>query len=76
MKQNLILAQNDVIGNVHRCCHGIVHLHILSKGISLRFTEETFLSFASMVKEASSQLMDEHLADLTKHSGKEKEGQI
>ena len=73
MKQNLILAQNERIGNIQRCCHGLVHTHILHNGISLRFTEEAYLEFASMVKEASSRLMDEHLANLVGDRGIEKE---
>jgi len=64
MRRNLILAQNERMGNIQRCCHGVVHIHILHHGISVRFTEDAFLEFASMVKEASSRLMDEHLADL------------
>ena len=63
MKRNLILAQSEVMGNIQRCCGGVVHL-FLPDGISLRFTEEAFLGFASLVKEASFQLIDESLRAL------------
>lgn len=62
MQNNGILVIKEGCGNIQKCCHGIVHIHC--KGISLHFTEEAFLSFASMVKEASSQLMDEGLSKL------------
>ena len=62
MKANVILAQNQN-GDIQRCCHGIVHVY-LKNGVSLRFREDAFLNFASMVKEASSQLMDETVMDL------------
>ncbi len=64
MKRNLILAQNSVTGTVQRCCHGVVHIHC--PGASLHFTEDAFLGFASMVKEAYSRSMDEGLAELVK----------
>ena len=62
MKKDVTLVQNGM-GNIQRCCHGVVHIH-LHNGVSLRFNEDTFLNFASMIKEASSRLMDESLADL------------
>ena len=67
MKRNLILAQDKTIGNIQRCCQGVVHIHIFHKGISLRFTEEAYLQFASMIKEGASVLMGENLADLIKN---------
>ena len=60
MKRNLILAQSEVMGNIQRCCGGVVHL-FLPDGMAVRFTEEAFLEFASLVKEASSRLVDESL---------------
>lgn len=72
MKSNLILAKSNVAGNVHRCPHGVVHIHI--HGVSLHLTEEVFLSFASMVKDASSRLINEHLSDLIKDSEERGEG--
>ncbi len=73
MGKNAILAIKEGFGNIQRCCHGVVHVHILYKGISLRFTEEAFLNFASMVKEASSVVMDEGLSNLIRDSEREKE---
>lgn len=73
MKRNLILAQDKTIGNIQRCCHGVVHIHILCNGISLRFSEKDFLQFVSMIKEGASVLMDEHLANLIKDRDIEKE---
>ncbi len=63
MKKNVDLVQ-EKIGSINRCCHGVVHIHILHNGVSLHFTEDAFLNFTSMVKEAYSRLMDENLADL------------
>ncbi len=62
MKKNVILAQSEKIGNIQRCCNGVVHIHC--KGISLRFTEDTFLDFASMIKKAFFCLIDEGLSEL------------
>ena len=62
METNMVLAKRGEIESVQRCCHGIVHVHYNS--ISLRFTEENFFKFASMLKEAASRLMDKNLSDL------------
>ena len=56
------LANEDKIGSVTKCVHGVVHIHC--KGISLHLTEEAFLKFASLIKKAESVLMDEGLSDL------------
>ena len=62
METNIMLAERGRIENVQRCCHGIVHVHC--NNVSLRFAEENFFKFASMIKEASSRLMDKNLSDL------------
>ncbi len=76
MKRDLVLTQKEGIGDIRRCTCGAVHIHFFYKGISLRFPEEAFFAFASMVKEGVSVLMDEHLADLTMGGDTEKEGLI
>ena len=55
------LAKNSV-GNVYRCIHGVVHINC--PGVSLHFTEDIFLNFATMIKDASSKLMDETISRL------------
>ena len=66
MKTNVVLAQNDELGSIQRCCHGVVHIHC--RNTSLRFKEDTFLCFASMVEEASAQLMNRNLFELLSES--------
>lgn len=61
MNSNRELARSD-IGSVYRCVHGTVHINC--RGVSLHFVEDTFLSFADMIKEASSELMDETISNL------------
>ena len=61
MNSNRELARSD-IGNVYRCIHEVVHINC--RGLSLHFTEDTFLNFADMIKEASSKLMDETISNL------------
>ncbi|MCK4519167.1 MAG: hypothetical protein KAU12_03500 [Candidatus Omnitrophica bacterium] len=73
MKRNFMLVQKGEIGNIQRCACGAVHMRILSNSVSLHFTEDVFLIFASMVKRASFRLMDEHLADLVRDRDVEKE---
>ncbi len=64
MKRNIILVKEQNLWQAERCCHGVVHLHILCKGVSIHFDEDCFLRFASMIDKAATQLMDEGLADL------------
>ncbi len=47
------------IGSVFRCQHGVIHINL--RGVSLHLNEIAFLSFARMMQEASSQLMDDGL---------------
>lgn len=61
MNSNRELAKSNM-GNVYRCVHGTVHVNC--RGVSLHFTEDTFLNFADMIKEASSKLMDETISNL------------
>ena len=62
METNMVLAKRGEIESVQKCCHGIVHIHY--NNMSLRFAEGNFFKFASMIKEASSRLMDKNLSDL------------
>jgi hypothetical protein len=55
------LAKSNM-GNVYRCVHGVVHINC--HGVSFHFREDAFLSFATMIKEASSKLMDETISGL------------
>lgn len=61
MEGNIELAKNETMGNIVRCVHGIVHINYM--GVSLHFTQLTFMSFAQMIEEARSRLLDEWLAD-------------
>ena len=61
MNGNRELAKSNM-GNVYRCVHGVVHINC--QGVSLHFREDTFLCFATMIKEASSKLMDEAISRL------------
>ena len=63
MEGDLKLAENNEMGCVWRCSHGMVHVHC--GRVSLHLPEDAFMSFASMVKEASSRLMDEWLSYLS-----------
>lgn len=71
MDQSKIFVKNEAIGSVFRCQHGIIHVNLY--GVSLHFNEAAFLSFTRMAQEASSKLMDEHLADLVRDRGIERE---
>ena len=61
MSSNRELAKSDM-GNVYRCIHGVVHINC--PGVSLHFTGDIFLNFATMIKDASSKLMDETISRL------------
>jgi hypothetical protein len=67
LEKNGILAVKEGYGNVWKCCRGVVHIQVHSRGF-LHFREDSFLYFASMIKEASSRLMDEGLAGLIEDS--------
>jgi hypothetical protein len=68
MQKNEVLAINNQLGNIQQCACGTVHLHC--GNVSLRFREDQFMSFALMVREASSRLVDRGLSDLLE-SGRE-----
>ncbi len=61
MGNNGQLAKSN-LGSVYRCIHGVVHIHC--RGVSLHFPEDAFLSFATLIKDASSKLMDETISRL------------
>jgi hypothetical protein len=63
-KQEATLSKNG-IATIQRCEHGTVHIHF--RCFSLRLTEDGFAQFASMVKEASSRLMDLNLKEMMEH---------
>ncbi|MEW6103801.1 MAG: hypothetical protein AB1630_08340 [bacterium] len=60
---NRLLTEQEGMGNIYRCCHGI---HVNWMGVTLHFKEDSFLDFALMVKNASSQLMEENIDDFIK----------
>lgn len=62
MEENIELSRIEKIGNVYLCPCGIVHVNI--RGVSLHFSGEAFIGFASMLKNASSLLMDIGIAGL------------
>jgi hypothetical protein len=57
------LAKNENIGNIQVCEHGCVHVNLIN-GVSLFFTNEGFLSLASLTKRAAETMMNEDLAKL------------
>ena len=59
MGQSKILVKNQGIGSVFKCRSGVIHVNF--HGMSVHFNECAFLSFAKMVQEASSKLMDDGL---------------
>lgn len=59
MDQSKLLVKNEAIGSVFKCQHGVIHVNL--HGVSLHLNEIAFLSFARMMQEASSKLMDEGL---------------
>ena len=63
MNGNGELAKNN-IGNVYKCAHGVVHINC--RGGSLHFTEEVFMNFAIIIKEASYKIMDEEISKILK----------
>ena len=65
-KETVTLSKNG-IATIQRCQHGIVHMHF--RCFSVRLPEEAFSQFASVVKEASSRLMDLNLEEMLKHMG-------
>ena len=66
MNGNGELAKNN-IGNVYKCAHGVVHINC--RGVSLHFTEDAFMNFDIIIKEASSKLMDEEISEILKGGG-------
>ena len=62
MNKSIVLAHDEKLGNIQQCVCGMVHIHC--GNISLRFSEEAFLNFALMAKEASDQLLDRSLSRL------------
>jgi hypothetical protein len=59
MDQSKMLVKNHTMGSVFKCSGGVIHVNL--HGISLHFNEFAFLSFARMLQEASSKLMDDGL---------------
>ncbi|MEW6094982.1 MAG: hypothetical protein AB1567_00445 [bacterium] len=62
---NGLLAEQEGMGSIYRCCHGGIHVNWM--GVTLHFKEDSFLDFALMVKNASSQLMKENIDDFIKN---------
>lgn len=59
MNRSKMLVKNHTMGSIFRCSGGTIHVNI--RGVSLHFSETAFLSFARMLQEASSKLMDDGL---------------
>jgi hypothetical protein len=55
------------MGNVIKCSCGLIHVN--TKGVSLHFTESSFLRFSRMIQKAGSELIDEGLRNLLKNNG-------
>ncbi len=62
MKQSNELASREAIGNIWRTPCGIVSVNI--RGVSVRFTDDSFMWFASMVAKANSVLIDNSLREI------------
>jgi hypothetical protein len=64
MSQRKTLVKDQSMGNVIKCSCGLIHVN--TKGVSLHFTENSFLRFSRMMQKAGSELMDEGLKNLLK----------
>ena len=71
MEKDLFLSVKNCLGNIHKCKHDVVHINI--HGFTIRFKQDSFFLFASMVDEAYSKLINRSLADLINKEQKEKE---
>ncbi len=62
MNTNGILSKNSHLGCIYKCQGGVIHINI--SGASFHFDQLNFLSFSSMVNEASTKLLNEEMNTL------------
>ena len=66
MDSNRFLAEKKDLITVNKFCSQIIQVNFISKGMSLYFSNESFLECAEAFREASSKFLDLHLADIFK----------
>ncbi|MCK4851688.1 MAG: hypothetical protein KAS86_01115 [Candidatus Omnitrophica bacterium] len=70
-----ILSKAGEAGIIEKCPCGVVHIHVFCAGVTLHLSETAFMNFASMVRKASSRLVEDGLSGLLGEIGrKEAEG--
>ncbi len=57
------LEKTEKVGNVFKCPCGNIHINL--KGVSLHFSEEAFMGFAYLIRNACSKFIEKGLSEIT-----------